>query len=94
MSKLTESARGRECQIRIPGICNRDESTTVLAHLNGGGMGMKHSDIHGAFACSSCHDAYDRRIRLDLDKNYVDFLFYQAMVRTQIIWLKMGLIKI
>ena len=28
---LRALARGRECQVRIPGICNRDPATTVLA---------------------------------------------------------------
>ena len=55
MSKLRKSARGRECTVRIYGVCNHDPATTVLAHINGAGMGMKHNDLHGAFSCSSCH---------------------------------------
>jgi len=50
MSKLRKSAKGQECLVRIPGICNRRTETVVLAHLNGGGMGMKASDLHGLFA--------------------------------------------
>jgi hypothetical protein len=52
--KYTESARGQECQVRIPGICSHDPETVVFAHLNGGGMGMKRASIHGAYCCSSC----------------------------------------
>ena len=61
MSRITESARGEECQVRIPGVCNRDSNTVVFAHLNGGGIGQKHPDSEGAYTCSACHDAYDRR---------------------------------
>ena len=56
-TKYTKSARGQDCQVRLEGICNFNPETTILAHLNGGGAGMKHLDIHGAFCCSSCHDA-------------------------------------
>ena len=31
-TKLTKAARGRECQVRIPGVCNGNPETTVLAH--------------------------------------------------------------
>lgn len=59
---LRQQAKGRDCQIRLPGVCNGDPETTVLAHLNGGGMGMKRSDLAcGAWACSACHDAVDGR---------------------------------
>ena len=72
MSKLRESAKGQHCMVRLPGVCNGNPETTVLAHLNGGGMGMKQSDLLGAFACSACHDAVDGRVdhripRQDLD---------------------------
>ena len=83
---LRDSARGQECTIRLPGICNRDPATTVLCHLPGGGTGMKHSDIHAAFACSSCHDEVDRRTQID-DAEYARASFFDGMVRTQQYWL-------
>ena len=43
MSKLRKLARDRECQVRIPGICNHNPETTVLAHLGGAGMGIAHN---------------------------------------------------
>jgi hypothetical protein len=61
MANLRKLARGRECQIRIPGVCNGNPETTVLCHLNGGGMGIKEDDILAAWGCSSCHDAVDGR---------------------------------
>ncbi len=41
MSKLRKSVRGWDCTVRINGVCNFNPDTTVLAHLNGAGMGMK-----------------------------------------------------
>lgn len=92
MSKLRKSAQGQDCQVRIHGICNRDPGTVVLAHLNGGGMGRKHDDLHGAFACSACHDALDRRTHKNLSRDFIRLAHLEAMVRTQMIWLAMGLV--
>lgn len=92
--KLRDSARGQECQIRIPGICNHDNETVVLAHLNGGGMSTKHSDLFASFACSSCHDAIDGRIQTKYFNDELDLMLLQGMVRTQQIWLDEGLVKL
>jgi len=64
LNKLRDLARGQECQVRIPGVCNGDCETTVLAHIRRGGvggMGRKPSDLCGVWACSSCHDVIDGR---------------------------------
>jgi len=90
MNKLRKSAKGRECQIRIPGICNHNNETVVLCHLGGAGMGLKNDDLFGAFGCSSCHDAVDGRLRTNYDYK---LYFYDGMIRTQKIWLKEGLVK-
>lgn len=95
--KLRDSARGRDCQVRIPGVCNFNPETTVLAHLNGGGMGTKKSDIHSAFTCSSCHDVLDGRVSVKsegLTKVVIELLHRQGVERTQQLWLDEGLIKI
>ena len=50
--------------LRIPGVCNGDPETTVLAHIRRNefcGVGMKPPDIHGVWACSDCHDVMDMR---------------------------------
>ena len=93
MSKLRKSAKGMECQIRMVGICNRNPETVVLCHKNGGGMGAKQPDLFGAVGCSDCHAEYDRRTR-KFDKTHADISFYEGMIRTQIIWLREGFIKI
>lgn len=91
MSKLRKSAKGRECQIRLVGVCNYNPETVVLCHRNGGGMALKQPDLFGAFGCSSCHDEVDRRT-CKIDAKEVKLDFYEGVFRTQLIWLKEGLI--
>jgi hypothetical protein len=92
VSKIRESANGKECQIRIPGVCNFNPETTVLAHLNRVGWG-KCSDIHAAYACSDCHDAVDGRQYSEYSQMELEMMFYEGMVRTQEILLNDGLIQ-
>jgi hypothetical protein len=83
--KLRKEARGRGCMVRIPEVCNHRSETVVLAHyrLAGiSGIGMKSPDILGAWACSACHDAIDRRAHTDLDRDYVRLLHLEGMART------------
>ena len=68
-SKIRQSAKGEDCQVRIYGACNGNPETTVFAHLGGGGMGMKSNDIHGAYCCSGCLDVVDGRVKSEYD-NY------------------------
>ncbi len=84
---------GRECQVRIPGVCNFDPETVVFAHLNGGGMALKHADIHGAYACYECHRVLDAGHK-EFSKDMILLFHLEGMVRTQKIMLKEGLIKI
>ena len=91
--KLRDSAKGSDCQIRLPGICNFNPETTVPCHLNGGGAGTKHSDLLMAYGCSSCHDEIDRRTR-KMDGDAVNLAFYEAIFRTQQIALDRGLITL
>ena len=93
--KLRKAAKGRECMVRLPGVCNHNPETTVLAHVRlagVSGMGMKADDLLGAWACSSCHDAIDRRGHLDLDRDYVRLAHLEGMVRTIAILRKEDLI--
>ena len=101
VSKLRKSARGQQCQIRVVGICNGDPETVVLAHLNGGGMGTKRHDIHGAYACSACHAAVDGRLptvrtgyQECLGRDELRLLHLDGIIRTQEIMLREGLIRV
>ena len=75
MADLRKAARGRECQVRIPGICNGNPETSVLAHIRLAGLcgtGTKPPDLIATIACSACHDEIDRRthlLTLDMQKN-------------------------
>lgn len=98
MSKITESAKGMDCQVRIIGVCNGNSETVIWAHANGllagKGIGMKSKDILGAYACQSCHDYYDRRVSgsgIDHDKVKLDF--YEGHLRSLAILVEKGLVK-
>ena len=71
--------------VRLEGVCNHNSETVVLAHIRMpgiSGMGMKADDLLGAWACSSCHDAIDRRAHMDLDRDHVRLAHLEGMVRT------------
>jgi hypothetical protein len=46
----------------------------------------------GAWACSSCHDAIDRRSHTDLDRDYVRLAHLEGMARTITILRKEGIV--
>lgn len=79
--------------VRIPGVCNHNPETVVLAHLNGGGMGTKRHDLHGAWCCSACHDALDGRNRCHTEtRETLDLYHHQGVVRTQEVLLAEGVL--
>ena len=95
MSKIRESARGQQCQIRLAGICNHNPETVVLAHYRMSGtcgMGMKPNDIQAAYACSRCHDAADGRLKTDLSHDELQTAFAEGVMRTQQLLIKQGLL--
>jgi hypothetical protein len=90
MSKITESAQGEQCLVRIPGVCNRDDRTTVACHEPcGSGLSIKWPDTEIAYGCSACHDEIDNRTRYKVDGHAVYTLddvmimFYQGARRTR-----------
>ena len=96
MSKITESARGEQCQVRLIGICNHNPETVVLAHYRLAGTcgtGIKPVDLQAAYACSSCHDEIDRRTRY-LDEGEVKQAFAEGVMRTQRILIEKGLLSV
>jgi hypothetical protein len=88
MTPIRRAARGEECTLRIPGVCNRDPATTVLCHSNrladGKGMGLKAPDSAACFACHACHDVLDGRRPLpaNLTREQLNAGFDAAVVRT------------
>ncbi|SRG77835.1 bacteriophage protein [Shigella flexneri 2a] len=66
MVDLRKAARGQMCTVRIPGYCNHNPETSVLAHYRLAGTcgtATKPHDMQVAIACSSCHDLIDGRVK-------------------------------
>jgi len=83
-TKLTKEARGRDCQVRIPG-CPNDTETTVFAHYRLAGTcgtSMKPNDLQGAWACSYCQDRIDQRAKCELTRFDLRLYHLEGMVRT------------
>lgn len=96
MVDLRKLAKGRECQVRLPGICNQDNETTVLAHyrlIGVSGMGIKSSDVCAAYACHQCHDVIDRRAYTWLEPEQVKLAHLEGVMRTLNILVKEGVLK-
>lgn len=95
MANLRKEARGRECQVRIFGVCNGNPETTVLAHYRMAGLcgtGIKPNDLMGAWACSSCHDEVDRRTHV-INNHDAKIHHLEGVMRTQAELLKEGKVK-
>lgn len=83
---LRTLAAGKECYLRLPGVCNYDSTSTVLAHIRRGntaGVGMKPADINAVPCCSACHDAFDGRTRSSYSRHELD----AEMLRAHCQWL-------
>ena len=83
---LRKEARGRECQVRIVGVCNRCTDTVVLAHYRMSGLNgivQKPDDVFGAWACSACHDAIDSRVKTEYDREQLRLFHAEGVFRTQ-----------
>lgn len=90
---LCKDAAGRQCQIRIPGVCVSHPEDCSLCHapLHAGfrGGSQKAPDLLAAFGCSKCHDEVDRRTRY-VEANFARLCFYEGVLRTQAIWIEEG----
>lgn len=85
---LRTLAQGQPCMVRIPHVCNGNPETTVLAHIRRGnvaGMGQKPPDLCAVWACSSCHDAIDRRNQRGYEPAEIDLFVLTALVQ-QLAW--------
>ncbi len=97
MANLRKEARGRECTVRIPGHCNGNPETSVLAHYRLAGTcgtGCKPDDTQGAISCSACHDLIDgRKKTTDFTHEELRLMHAEGVFRTLEIWRREGLIK-
>ena len=86
--RLRKLAKGMDCLIRLPGVCNRDSATTVLCHFRMAGLSgyaVKPHDIFAAWGCSSCHAYVDSH-----HDALTQLAFAQAVFRTQQKLIDMG----
>ena len=91
-SKIRESARGQDCQVRIGHVCNFNPETTVFAHRNGAGLALKASNLHGSYCCSSCHDVIDGRVPSGYTPVQIELMFFEGIMRTQLLLIEQGLV--
>ena len=81
--------------IRIVGICNRDNTTTVLCHERVSGLsgaGLKAPDFFAAWGCSCCHDVVDGRVESGLTYERRRFALSEGVRATQICLLNAGIV--
>jgi len=92
VTKIRKSAKGEDCSLRIPSVCNFNTETTVLAHLNTKfkGVALKSPDIFAVYACSNCHDALDNRSNNKIETRWI----MDALFETQKKLIDKGLITI
>lgn len=82
---LEDAARGQPCLVRIPGVCNGNPETTVLAHIGIAGirgMGKKPVSLCATWACAACHDVIDGRVKSTLSREYIKACAMDGVLRT------------
>lgn len=97
MSKITESARGEDCQVRYIGICTHDPEKTIWSHARHGaggrGKSIKALDIAGAYACTACDAAYDQMTGAKhMTRQELDLDWFMGHLRSLVILKEKGLI--
>lgn len=97
MSKITESARGEDCQVRIIGVCTHDPEKTIWSHARwyaaGRGRSIKAPDVCGAYCCTACDQVYDGQMAVaGLKRSEVDMDWCMGHFRSLIILGQKGLI--
>lgn len=88
-----KEAKGRECQIRLVGVCNHNPETTVLAHIRAAGItgsGQKAPDQLGAWACYNCHMAIDGQFKTSYTRDELELAHLEGVMRTQAILISEG----
>ena len=87
ISKLQRFARGQQCTLRLPNICNGNPETVVGAHVKPqgfGAMGAKPNDLHMVHACSDCHAFIDGGYAVQgWTREQVDSEIFRALCETQ-----------
>lgn len=100
MSTITDSANGKDCEIRIPGYPHLRETVVHCHYPMAGvssGTALKSHDLLGARGCFDCHRLVDFRDltaeERQLDREWVKDRFREGVIRTQAKLIKEGLIE-
>lgn len=97
MSKITDSAKGKECLIRIPQVCSFDDAETIAAHVRIAGLcgtGIKPEDALTIRACFACHQAIDNVNRPKwLKQDELNLYILEGLARTINAYIQEGLLK-
>ena len=96
-TKLTKSARGKDCTLRLFPYCNHTPETTVLAHINSDAKGMsrKSPDWFAIYCCYDCHKILDgHRFVDDISEEELLSQVIRALHLTQEQMIEQGLIKV
>ncbi len=98
MSKLTDSARGRDCTIRVPHTCapGPENETVVGCHVRMSGVsgyGLKAPDCLIAFGCFACHQVVDGQVPSEFSYEQRRLMLLEGMARTQAILWKEGILR-
>jgi hypothetical protein len=92
--KYRDAAKDQPCQMRIPGVCNGNNETTVLAHANGAGWALKSDDYNAADMCSACHDEFDGKThKSGLELDHLGIFFVDARYKTIVNRIERGILK-
>lgn len=97
MSKIRKSAKGQDCQLLIPGVCNYNPETTVCAHIRVKGlcgMGQKPSDLLSLRACSACHDVMDGRAPSPYSRQEIMQMVHEAHCKALVEYERAGLVEV
>lgn len=93
-NKLRKSARGQDCTLSIPDVCNYNPETVVLCHFPSEIAASKSTDMSSGFGCSACHDVIDGRVPYDFEPGDKEYFMRRSQNRTHNVWLSMGLLKV
>jgi len=88
-TKITKSAKGESCSLRVSPECTDEYGYVVLCHLNTNyrGVGIKSPDLFGVYGCTPCH-------RL-LDASLIEYKDQQrALFETQMKLIDKGLLNV
>lgn len=89
MSKITDSAKGKDCLILLPGYPHMPETVVHCHYPMAGitsGTGYKSADLLGARGCYDCHRVVDNRdLTADertIPREWVKERFREGVIRT------------